>query len=265
MHRLRHLKDGSAVNRKNESISEMMGGLIEKMAKDMKDCGNACDVYTRKTAFTKIVTAPAWNNTLAAFVMVFKENRDELIKTLSLFTAVSLSDADSKLDAMGKQLQEIQSTLKLFSQALSPEQRSLQAYIEKKGGQEMVINDDNTLLQIQLRFEGSQISKSVTRGNLEYTQPPERLKMMNPALHVDQNSHEYLRVVKFEVNSENLEDTITKNKIVFGNKFELLERNLELAIKNSTNTLLVQMKSGAHDQVEHPVSKVIPWTRNAGC
>ncbi|KAI0744888.1 hypothetical protein C8Q76DRAFT_663578 [Earliella scabrosa] len=243
---LRVLKNGSVADRTGKTLQENIKTVIDQAENDMKACANACDVYARKTSIAKVVAASLWNKTLAGYVTTFKERRDDFLGVLSLYTAVTIADMDRKLDDVGKRLQEMGSTLEtavtLLAQAVSPEQRRLDAYIRTRGGTETVINDDNALLDLQLRFEGHRISKgtkAAARGDVDSSAHSlRRSTVTNPALHLDQNSIEYLKN-KFEL------------------QFSNLQRNVEHAITDATNTMLVQMRSGAHDQVVDPVIQAL--------
>jgi hypothetical protein len=49
------MKDLSQQRQDGKSTKKHLKGLCEETAKNIKDCGNTCDVYLKKTLITKII------------------------------------------------------------------------------------------------------------------------------------------------------------------------------------------------------------------
>lgn len=61
--------------------------LVDAAAQDIKDCGNACDVWMKKTVLVKVLVGPAWEGRLAAFTSGFAARRMEFEFALQIHTA----------------------------------------------------------------------------------------------------------------------------------------------------------------------------------
>ena len=78
------LKDMKDIKKDSQDRLE---DLAKDTSKDIRDCANACDTYSKKKLVVKFVKGPIWEQRLASFTVVFSERRSQFEFELSLRSA----------------------------------------------------------------------------------------------------------------------------------------------------------------------------------
>ena len=63
-------------------IEDELKDDIENARKDMEECENACDTYSKKRRLVKFFTSPSWEAKFAQFVAAFTEHRETFNRIL---------------------------------------------------------------------------------------------------------------------------------------------------------------------------------------
>ena len=73
-----------------------MQSIALQTARDIKDCANACDTYSKKKLLVKVLKGPVWAEKLGGFVAVFAERKHEFQLALAIHNANSLTDVKTQ-------------------------------------------------------------------------------------------------------------------------------------------------------------------------
>lgn len=74
-----------------------METLAENAARDIKDCANVCDTYSKKKLLVKVLKGPAWDARLTDFLDRFTKLRSEFKMAFALYTMRSTSETHGKV------------------------------------------------------------------------------------------------------------------------------------------------------------------------
>ncbi len=94
------MKPDHVANADGVAVSRRLGQLVETIAKDIKDCANACDTYSKKQIIVRVLKGPIWDETLQGFVKMFADHKTELQLAISVHTSRAVGAAHDKLDAL---------------------------------------------------------------------------------------------------------------------------------------------------------------------
>lgn len=212
-----------------------MHSLIEKIARDIREAGSACDVYMKKgflgkTPRAPLVTEPLMNSTakriksfkyegrLAAFGVKFEENRAALDRALTMHTAIGVDTVNQKLD---------QIILVLFRKLDTPREKDVQKFIDENGGVKACIDKDELLAKLVGKSGESLSPRSGGTG-----QGGDDLGAMRKTLNRELQ--------------EDIDQVLKQNLALFGRKLDIQSDRLDYIISI--------LHSGAHDKILDPVS-----------
>ncbi|OJT06672.1 hypothetical protein TRAPUB_2475 [Trametes pubescens] len=148
-------RDGLTINIRLKEASE-------NAARDIKECANACDAYSRKRLLVKVFKAPSWNGTLKEYIQRFNDRKGEFNFAISIHTGIGIDNANDKLDVL---LTKIDVVLEFFEKVVPREQQTLADSIRQGGGTQAVLGNP-ILLQELLRKE------QMLEGGLSPTSDP---------------------------------------------------------------------------------------------
>ena len=95
-------KDLEIANQNGDTHESGLQVWAETTAQNIKDCGNACDAWTKKRLAVKIFIAPVWEKQLAGFNALFTKRQNELVAALAVFTALGVNALQSDIREMKK-------------------------------------------------------------------------------------------------------------------------------------------------------------------
>jgi hypothetical protein len=71
------MKNVYEVGLDGSSIKDRLEELSKATAKDIKNCGNTCEIYSRKGYIVKFFSGPIWEGKLVEFVGIFAQRKQE--------------------------------------------------------------------------------------------------------------------------------------------------------------------------------------------
>lgn len=93
------LKD---INILEKEFNDRLEELTTEATKIIKDCGNACDTYSKKCLASKLFFAITWNERFTEFIGIFRKTRTrfcDVIGTISLATETKIKQQLDKVEA----------------------------------------------------------------------------------------------------------------------------------------------------------------------
>ena len=79
-----------------------METLGEQAARDIKQCANVCDTYSKKKLLVKVLVGPAWDARLTEFLDRFTKLRSDFKMAFTLYTVKSASEMHGKVHEIGE-------------------------------------------------------------------------------------------------------------------------------------------------------------------
>ncbi|EIW54518.1 uncharacterized protein TRAVEDRAFT_74546 [Trametes versicolor FP-101664 SS1] len=136
------------VGRDGLSIGARLDDLIKKTAKDIKECANACDTYSRKRLLVKVLKAPSWDGTLKEYIQLFSDRKGEFNFAISIHTGLGVDRANDKLDTL---ITKVDVVIAFFEKTAPREQRALAEAIRQEGGAQTVLGKSDVLQELLLK------------------------------------------------------------------------------------------------------------------
>ncbi|KAL1665575.1 hypothetical protein GGF50DRAFT_87903 [Schizophyllum commune] len=210
-----------------DHVESKLKSLMEKISKDVFQCGHFCDTYTKKRLIVKFVKSSVYEQHLADFSERFKNARDEIRSVLAVHTATTVTMVRSTLDV---NMQEIR---QLFQHLESSRERDMRQLINKYGA-DLVVKDDDKLRELMMKEKGELAagSQSLGKGGR------------------DQQELLYLK----EDLRERLEESLSKTADQYFGKLKGLKDEIISAIVELGNTVRQQvvadLQKGPHERIE---------------
>ncbi|KAH9950295.1 hypothetical protein B0H21DRAFT_565923 [Amylocystis lapponica] len=160
--RLQTVKDEDEIGPDGMTVKGRMQGIVGRTARDIKDCANTCDAYSKMKFLAKVLKGPLWEGSLLQFVDLFSKRRSEFEFALSIHIGRGIDDANRKLDSLSRDLvKRTDMILNFFQTCVSPEQQKLSALIQQKGGSEAVLNSEETLKELNTLYRNDRSLQAV--------------------------------------------------------------------------------------------------------
>ncbi|KAL1941413.1 hypothetical protein VTO73DRAFT_7230 [Trametes versicolor] len=148
------------VGRDGLTVNIRLKEALENAARDIKECANACDAYSRKRLLVKVFKAPSWDGTLKEYIQRFNDRKGEFNFAISIHTGIGIDNANDKLDVL---LTKIEVVLEFFETVVPREQQTLADAIRQGGGTQVVLGNPRTLQELLRKeqlLEGGQQATS---------------------------------------------------------------------------------------------------------
>ena len=233
-----------------------MAALCEKTAKDIRDCSNTCDTYSRKKLIVKVLQGPVWDGKLTSFVGLFVSRKDEFMFALSIHTAIGVDTANRVLADVEKSTREaneryanprflspyidfscerIDLLLQAFQKLIPPEQQELQKEVTKRGSLKSISESDAELKKL--------LSNQLSLADNEVPTTSASKK--------DQKAYT-LADLKKDL-EESIDVAVEKNMEVFSRKLEMQQRQLreevERVVVRESDRVIQAVSGGPHDRI----------------
>ncbi|KAF9447894.1 hypothetical protein P691DRAFT_705890 [Macrolepiota fuliginosa MF-IS2] len=232
---LRRIKDQDEVGPDGMILKDRLQPLMERIARDIKECGSACDVYLKKSFIAKTLKSKIYEGRLADYAAKFMDYRDQLDKDLTVHIALGVDAANEKLDTQSIKLQTIEEKLDLLSNVFrkldTPREREVLEFIEQNGGPKTVI-ERNDLVQNLVKKSGETVASLAD-------------KSLTSKSDVDS--------VKEKLKKELAEDVdvlFKRNYTLFDRKLEIQSRNIADALEKQGQYIVSVLSSGAHEKIK---------------
>ncbi|KAF8518252.1 hypothetical protein BU17DRAFT_91087 [Hysterangium stoloniferum] len=199
--------------------------LLNDIKKDIAECGNVIDTFSKQKFLGKFLRAIKWEEKLIHFVDLFERRKGEIqgklqIKVTSV--ATNVESIDMKVDMI----------LTLFKHQTEQEKKAA-VEVEKLGGSQRCIENDAYLAELERK--------------LYVTDSKESLKLASTNKRQLKTSTSLLISLRSEVDT-----LIDKNKTYFDVKLDALTKQLENAIHRSTRKIIAAFGSGPWSRVSDP-------------
>ena len=71
-------------------LSSHLDAICKQATEDIKNCGNACDTYFKRSVIVRVLTSHFDKDPLSDFVAIFTERRHEFQLAIAMHTAISV-------------------------------------------------------------------------------------------------------------------------------------------------------------------------------
>ncbi|KAF8529736.1 hypothetical protein BU17DRAFT_79834 [Hysterangium stoloniferum] len=232
---LKNVKDVTEIAPDGTTIAGRIQKLSEDTEKDIKQCANACDTYSKKKLLVKVLVGSVWENRFLEYLSLFVRRRQEFEFALTIHTArgvdaanETLSDVNARLDLM----------MQMLKQLVSPEEEEMARLVEKRGGVEAVQNNKKALEELNKLAQKNTASLDLISTGPQKTS--------------NENDMEEL----LEDLRTNPDEAMEKNEKVFERKFEIQQRQiteqLTRTVRREGDRIISAIASGPHDRLLDP-------------
>ncbi|EED80010.1 predicted protein [Postia placenta Mad-698-R] len=248
-----HLKkvDPGTLDGEGVTIEARMKILLGATAKEIKQCANVCDAYSKTKTVVKVVKGPLWEGTFINYVKLFAKRRDEFKFMLSTYIAVKVNEIDQKMDNLTRSVAEKTDVIiNLLQNFIPAEQQAMRDKVEQKGGASAVLHDEAVLHEL-ITTE----AQSGPAGN-NPKQAAGRIR-------------DSIEEVKRQLDDPVV--VIERNLQSFERKFEMQQRQImeemEKVIHRESDRVIESVRSGPHDKIVdkdlHAIWQDMGWRGNA--
>ena len=254
---LQTIQDPEIVNPNDGlTIEGRMQQLMVQIAEDIKQCGNACDKYSKNGVvceslptllnifshshcIVRVIKSPIWEGRLAQYADVFAERKKEIHFALASHTALGVDTANRNLLTVQADISKVNHKLDmllLFRRLESPKEKELAALIEKRGGIAACLQNEEALdelASINAKNTGPKLSADVssTRDTTERGQFKKQL----------------------EATEADVDDSIKSNMMTFERKLEIQKKQLvqemEELVHREGDRVIDAICAGPHDRI----------------
>ncbi|KAJ7468605.1 hypothetical protein FB451DRAFT_1177382 [Mycena latifolia] len=132
-----------------ETVEAMLSGICASIAKDIENCGNLCDKYSKTSFYGKLFKSPLYSERFGNFIQTFEMWKCELDHKLALFTAITGHYVTERLAQIQATVESNAKHIRILLQRLQTplEQKILKA-IEQRGSPEACISDDKFIEEL---------------------------------------------------------------------------------------------------------------------
>ncbi|KAF8989784.1 hypothetical protein BDQ17DRAFT_1288362 [Cyathus striatus] len=234
---LRNMKDHTVEGPDGLTIEDRMHDLIENIARDIKECGSACDVYLKKGFLAKTLKSKIYEQRLADYAERFVDNRNNLQLAITIHMSLGVDSANEKLDKQDEQLRSIGEQLReLFRKLDTPRERDMLKFVEDNGGPRACI-EENGLLEKLLKKSGeTAASVALVSGR-----HGDELIIARKAL--------------LKELSEDLDVAFRRNMTLFEGKLDIqlgLITALGTKMSDQENHIISAIKAGSYERIQDP-------------
>ncbi|OJT06673.1 hypothetical protein TRAPUB_2476 [Trametes pubescens] len=175
---LRDIDTGHGISHSGLSIGARLEVLVKKTAKDIEECANACNAYSRKRLLVKVLQAPSWNERLKDYVSLFRLRKSDFNIVISSYVSTGVQHANVKLDTLNTNMDAV---MQVFVNFAPHEQRVLAEVVDRvEGGVKGVLVKPNVLKDLLLKEQrleaamhpsdenGSPAGRRIQSGGVSY-------------------------------------------------------------------------------------------------
>ncbi|KAF9447847.1 hypothetical protein P691DRAFT_775829, partial [Macrolepiota fuliginosa MF-IS2] len=231
---LRRIKDPDEAAPDGTILKDRLQPLIVQIARDIEECGSACDAYMKKRTIVKTILSKSYEPRLAGYANKFIDYRDQLDKALTVHIALGVDTANAKLDTQTTTLRTIDNKIDLlmdmFRQLDTPRERETREFVEKSGGPENVIKRTD-LLQSLVKKSGDTVG-DLANGSF-----------------AGKNDIDSVRENLGKELAEDVDAALQQNFKLFHRKMKIQQRQLADTVGKLVTDAL---SSGTHDKVKDP-------------
>ncbi|KAG7087297.1 hypothetical protein E1B28_013275 [Marasmius oreades] len=145
---LRAIPSGQKTADQQLTVEDKLASLCARIERDIQECGNLCDTFSKKRFLVKLLKGPIYEIRLAEMGQTLEERRRELEHALLLFTARGIQSTNNTLNTAHNDI----NMLLLLQMLQSSAEREFMDIVNLKGGPSKCMQDENILVElIQIR------------------------------------------------------------------------------------------------------------------
>lgn len=243
------------------TLAHRLTPFMHVIAKDIRECGSACDTILKKGFLGELYTFPfssfrltcvfclltaktikstIYENRLAEFSRIFIEHRKYLFLQLSLHSSLGVDNANQKLDTQGDRLRAIEKKINimlLFRKLDTPREKDVIKFIEDSGGAKACIANDELLEELVSR-SGESLSRFPAgrdHSGRRSTELPDMKKKLMKEL------------------QEDIDEAFNRNMVLFERKLDIQSKQLAETMQEESEHIITTLLAGAHDRISDPV------------
>ncbi|KAI1798085.1 hypothetical protein LXA43DRAFT_7935 [Ganoderma leucocontextum] len=161
-----HLRDVESghVGADNRTIEQRLAELLPVIERDIFECANVCDTYSKKTHLVRVLQCTAWNEIMQRWVGGFSKYKSMVLDAVKMHTG-TIDDVDSGV--LDELMTKTDLILVFLEKAVPPEEHHLAAIIDQAGGLEVARGNPHVLellLAAQRHYECATLSGSDIAG-----------------------------------------------------------------------------------------------------
>ncbi|PCH37803.1 hypothetical protein WOLCODRAFT_64720 [Wolfiporia cocos MD-104 SS10] len=190
--------------------------ILQSIAGDIKQCGNACDTYSKLRPLTQFVKAAIWRKTFLDFIQRFSRQRSRLVTRLTAHIYTDAMENSEKLDDIHDQMNKMSRNLTIFLRNyIPPEHMTYSKIVEEKQGsgslEELILYDEDLLQKLSAQ-EGPHHSslmrniKQARNGTSDRLIQTLREQFQEPSKLMEKNLQSFQQ--KFELQSKQILDRV---------------------------------------------------------
>ncbi|KAF9447906.1 hypothetical protein P691DRAFT_775794 [Macrolepiota fuliginosa MF-IS2] len=230
---LQRMKDPEDRGPDGVTIKDRMQTLIERIARSIRECGSACDVYMKKSFLSRVLKSKIYEHRLAGWAKVFVNYTLELDRAVTVHIALGVDGANQKLDKQQVTLKGIEnSMLEIFRKLETPREREVAKFLEDNGGAKACIEKDSLLLKLVAKT-GDSISSIAQRPN------PKGSDEVGAA-----------RKNLLKELTEDVDEIFRKNLAVYEAKMAIQSQQVVDVVERQGYQIMSVLLSGTHDKIK---------------
>ncbi|KAG9025099.1 hypothetical protein FRB95_010572 [Tulasnella sp. JGI-2019a] len=230
---LSDVNDLERVDPKGGTMKGRLTTSLDRARDEIKIAANSIDKYSKSRFIVKVLKANQWEEKLVEHTETFHKRKQDLKFSLQVHTAVAVDKMQADVKDMSAMLAQV-----LRNQ--TAKEKELQALIDSKGGAAAVVQQDDVLLEISVKYEEKDSwDKSSSAGS----KGKELQKSVDAGLRLELMA--------------NLDDLLKSNETLFLKKFEAQTAQLSLALDRSADKVIKALSKGAYERVEDPDLRAI--------
>ncbi|KAJ7057598.1 hypothetical protein C8F01DRAFT_1306379 [Mycena amicta] len=244
---LRYIADPQARDPSSgTTLKERISVLMDRIAKQITECGSACDLYLKKGFIVKTIKSKVYEARLNDFAQLFEDHKEEIKLALQIYVTQGVDFANQQLARVDVRLQAITVTMEnIFRKLDTKRERDVLKLIQDKGGVKACLDSDTTLLELfTLGGESASVyDASYTRGDLTRAR-----KVLNREI------------------AEDIDEAFKKNLELFDGKLQMHNSRLTASIRLSEQHIISAISDGVFKNISDPELREIwkdhSWKRS---
>ncbi|KZP06008.1 hypothetical protein FIBSPDRAFT_765073, partial [Athelia psychrophila] len=133
------------------TVQDRLGGLMKDIARDIRNCGNVCDTYSKKHLLVKILKGPIYEGRLSDCATAFTDRQKDIRMALIIHTALKIGSVVAAVADVHETVEstsEAVDTILLFRMLDSSDEKELLKRVQANGGAKACMENDDILLEL---------------------------------------------------------------------------------------------------------------------
>ncbi|KZP16060.1 hypothetical protein FIBSPDRAFT_66010 [Athelia psychrophila] len=133
------------------TVRDRLDTLMNDIARDIRNCGNVCDTYSKKHLLVKILKGPIYEGRLSDCATTFTDRQKDIRMALIIHTAVKIGSVTAAVADVHETVEstsEAVDTILLFRMLDSSDERELLKRVQANGGAKACMENDDILLEL---------------------------------------------------------------------------------------------------------------------